>query len=57
MPAALCNAQGVKGYPQMNLYCEGEFAGTYSGRRDFDLLAESLWRRLHPRLVTSLYVE
>ncbi|KAJ7796945.1 hypothetical protein B0H14DRAFT_2619458 [Mycena olivaceomarginata] len=48
MPAALCNAQGVKGYPQMNLYREGEFAGTYSGRRDFDLLAESLWRRLHP---------
>ncbi|KAJ7790187.1 hypothetical protein B0H14DRAFT_2176653, partial [Mycena olivaceomarginata] len=42
MPAVLCNAQGIKGYPQMNLYCNGEFVDTYYGSRRFDLLVTYL---------------
>ncbi|KAJ7308663.1 thioredoxin-like protein, partial [Mycena albidolilacea] len=39
---ALCNAQGVKGYPQMNLYRDGDFVDTYYGSRSFDLLVTYL---------------
>ncbi|KAJ7067835.1 protein disulfide isomerase [Mycena amicta] len=32
----LCDANGVKGYPQMNLYRDGEFVEKYKGSRDLD---------------------
>lgn len=39
---ALCNANGVKGYPQLNLYRNGQFANKYSGARGLGLLTEYL---------------
>ncbi|KAJ7308691.1 thioredoxin-like protein [Mycena albidolilacea] len=38
----LCNAHGVVGYPQMNLYRDGAFVEEYRGNRDFSLLVEYL---------------
>ncbi|KAJ7078087.1 thioredoxin-domain-containing protein [Mycena epipterygia] len=38
----LCNANGVTGYPQMNLYRDGEFVEKYKGNRDFDLVTQYL---------------
>ncbi|KAJ6595666.1 protein disulfide isomerase [Mycena vulgaris] len=38
----LCDANGIKGYPQMNLYRDGEFVEKYKGNRDFDLLTDYL---------------
>ncbi|KAJ7691735.1 hypothetical protein B0H17DRAFT_1169048 [Mycena rosella] len=37
----LCDANGVKGYPQLNLYREGEFVEKYKGNRDFDVHAST----------------
>jgi len=37
---ALC--ANVRGYPQMNLYRDGEFVETYHGSRDLDVLTEYL---------------
>ncbi|CAK5272120.1 unnamed protein product, partial [Mycena citricolor] len=34
----LCNDNGVKGYPQMNLYKDGEFVERFKGNRDYDIL-------------------
>lgn len=38
----LCNDNGVGGYPQMNLYRDGEFVDTYHEDREFHLLLEYL---------------
>ncbi|KAJ7461840.1 protein disulfide isomerase [Mycena galericulata] len=38
----LCDANGVKGYPQLNLYRDGEFVEKYKGNRDFNLLSDYL---------------
>ncbi|KAJ6571983.1 protein disulfide isomerase [Mycena capillaripes] len=38
----LCSTNGVGGYPQMNLYRNGEFVEKYKGNRDFDLLTNYL---------------
>ncbi|KAJ7171825.1 protein disulfide isomerase [Mycena crocata] len=38
----LCDTNGIKGYPQMNLYRDGEFVEKYKGNRDFDLIVEYL---------------
>ncbi|KAJ6612649.1 thioredoxin-like protein [Mycena sp. CBHHK59/15] len=38
----LCDANSVKGYPQLNLYRDGEFVEKYKGNRDFDLVADYL---------------
>jgi hypothetical protein len=54
MPAALCNAQGVKGYPQMNLYRDGDFVDTYYGSRSFDLLMTHL-AAATPRVPSGLH--
>ncbi|KAJ7485532.1 protein disulfide isomerase [Mycena latifolia] len=49
----LCDANGVKGYPQMNLYRDGEFVEKYKGNRDFDLVTEYLDRNaLKPKAPT-----
>lgn len=44
----LCDANGVKGYPQLNLYRNGEFVEKYKGNRDFDLLTEYLAKHSPP---------
>ncbi|KAJ7210203.1 thioredoxin-like protein [Mycena haematopus] len=41
----LCDANKVKGYPQMNLYRDGEFVEKYKGDRDFDLLTKYLTKQ------------
>ncbi|KAJ6454695.1 protein disulfide isomerase [Mycena sanguinolenta] len=41
----LCDANNVKGYPQMNLYREGVFVEKYKGDRDFDLLTKYLTKQ------------
>ncbi|KAJ7154694.1 protein disulfide isomerase [Mycena filopes] len=44
----LCQANGVGGYPQLNLYHDGEFVEKYKGNRDFDLLTEYLEKKALP---------
>ncbi|KAJ7717005.1 hypothetical protein B0H16DRAFT_1800296 [Mycena metata] len=39
---ALCNANGVTGYPQLNLYRSGQFVDKYRGGRGLGLLTEYL---------------
>lgn len=34
----MCDANGVKGYPQLTLFRDGEIVEHYKGRRDHDLL-------------------
>ena len=38
----LCSENGVTGYPQMNLYHDGEFVESYNADREFHLLVEYL---------------
>lgn len=38
----LCNKHGVKGYPQMNLYRDGEFVEQFKGARDMEKLTAYL---------------
>ncbi|KAF5390461.1 hypothetical protein D9757_005238 [Collybiopsis confluens] len=40
----LCNSNGVKGYPQMNIYKDGEFVETFKGARELPRLTEFLKR-------------
>lgn len=44
----LCNDNGVNGYPQMNLYRNGEFVDTYNANREFHLLLEYLNAHAEP---------
>ncbi|ESK87822.1 thioredoxin domain-containing protein 5 [Moniliophthora roreri MCA 2997] len=44
----LCNENDVTGYPQLNLYRDGEFVETFEGRREADLLREFLKKHAHP---------
>jgi hypothetical protein len=44
----LCTENGVTGYPQMNLYRNGEFLDTYNANREFDLLVDYLAARAEP---------
>nr|GAT46096.1 protein disulfide isomerase [Mycena chlorophos] len=44
----LCNENGVKGYPQMNLYRRGEMVERYKGSRELDLLNEYLDKNAPP---------
>jgi thiol-disulfide isomerase/thioredoxin len=41
-PTDLCDANGVRGYPQLNLYRDGELVESYKGRRDLELLTAYL---------------
>ena len=45
----LCNDNGINGYPQMNLYRDGEFVDTYSADREFHLLLEYLGAHAEPK--------
>ncbi|KAF9224446.1 thioredoxin-like protein, partial [Gyrodon lividus] len=44
----LCTENGVTGYPQMNLYHNGEFLDTYNADRDFGLLVDYLVAHAEP---------
>ncbi|KAG6374901.1 thioredoxin-like protein [Boletus reticuloceps] len=45
----LCNDNGISGYPQMNLYRDGEFVETYNTDREFHFLIEFLQERAEPQ--------
>ncbi|KAJ6562552.1 thioredoxin-like protein [Mycena capillaripes] len=45
---ALCEANNVIGYPQLNLYRDGEFVDKFKGSRDLDLLIEYLAKSTVP---------
>ncbi|KAJ7669258.1 protein disulfide isomerase [Mycena polygramma] len=44
----LCNANGIGGYPTMNLYRDGKFVEKYKGNRDFELLTTYLANNAQP---------
>ncbi|KAG0698012.1 thioredoxin-like protein [Suillus ampliporus] len=44
----LCTENGVSGYPQMNLYRNGQFVETFDKDRDFDILVDFLLARAEP---------
>ncbi|THH32163.1 hypothetical protein EUX98_g2007 [Antrodiella citrinella] len=45
----LCKENNVDGYPQMNLYRDGQFVDTYKKARDFDLLTAYLDEYIEPK--------
>ncbi|KAF4574508.1 hypothetical protein EYR36_005850 [Pleurotus pulmonarius] len=44
----LCDEHNVKGYPQMNLYQDGEYKEYYRGVRDYDLLTAYITKHAQP---------
>lgn len=44
----LCDLNGVKGYPQLNLYHDGAFMQQYKGARDWDPLVEFIKEHTPP---------
>ncbi|KAJ7723401.1 protein disulfide isomerase [Mycena metata] len=44
----LCDANGIKGYPTLNLYRDGDFVEKFKGNRDFDVLTEYLAKNALP---------
>ncbi|KAK7051384.1 hypothetical protein VNI00_004884 [Paramarasmius palmivorus] len=44
----LCNANNVDGYPQMNLYVDGEFQTKFEGRREPEILRKFLKKHARP---------
>lgn len=44
----LCTENGVTGYPQMNLYRNGQFVETFTDERDFNILVDFLLARAEP---------
>lgn len=40
----LCSANNVKGYPQLNIYNNGDFVETFKGARDVERLTEFIKR-------------
>ncbi|KAF9076692.1 protein disulfide isomerase [Rhodocollybia butyracea] len=44
----LCEAHGVKGYPEMNIYKDGVFVETFKGARDSERLTEFIKRHAPP---------
>jgi thiol-disulfide isomerase/thioredoxin len=44
----LCDANKVKGYPQLNLYRDGEFVEKYKANRDYDLLTKYIDKHAPP---------
>jgi len=43
---ALCDANGVNGFPTLNIYKDGEKVGEYSGKRDLEALAAFVEKHL-----------
>lgn len=48
-PQDLCEANGVKGYPQMNLYKNGEFHKQFKGSREMDRLLKFVEAHAQPK--------
>ncbi|KII96123.1 hypothetical protein PLICRDRAFT_49017 [Plicaturopsis crispa FD-325 SS-3] len=48
MHGDLCDANNVKGYPQMNLYRNGEFVETFKQPRELDIVREFLAAHAEP---------
>ena len=46
--ADLCNKNGVTGYPQLNLYKDGEFVEQFKQSRDLDILPKYLADHAEP---------
>jgi len=44
----LCSEKGVTGYPQINLYHNGDFVDTFKATRTFDILVEYLVKHAEP---------
>ncbi|KAF7433548.1 hypothetical protein PC9H_005506 [Pleurotus ostreatus] len=44
----LCDEHNVKGYPQMNIYQDGEYKEYYKGVRDYDLLTAYIAKHAKP---------
>ncbi|TFK56291.1 thioredoxin-domain-containing protein [Heliocybe sulcata] len=44
----LCSENGVTGYPQINLYKDGQFVGTYKQARSIELLEEFIEKHAEP---------
>ncbi|KAJ7885106.1 protein disulfide isomerase [Mycena olivaceomarginata] len=44
----LCDVNKVKGYPQLNLYRDGEFVEKYKANRDYDLLTKYIDKHAPP---------
>ncbi|KAF5367477.1 hypothetical protein D9758_003702 [Tetrapyrgos nigripes] len=44
----LCNAHNAKGYPQMNIYKDGEYKETFKGARDLSRLKDFLKKYANP---------
>ncbi|KAI0337496.1 thioredoxin-domain-containing protein [Trametopsis cervina] len=53
----LCKANGVDGYPQMNLYKDGKFVETWNKARDFEALKDYLAKRAEPKQQKTVPVE
>jgi len=47
----LCDANNVKGYPQMNLYKDGEFVETFKGSREIGKLQDFLKKHARPEVL------
>lgn len=45
----LCRDNNVDGYPQMNLYRDGQFVDTYKKARDFELITAYLDEHIEPK--------
>ncbi|KAI0719220.1 thioredoxin-domain-containing protein [Fomitopsis betulina] len=50
----LCRAHGVDGYPQMNLYRDGQFLETYREPRSYDLLTSYISKHAEPTSLPTL---
>ncbi|EGO04191.1 hypothetical protein SERLA73DRAFT_173630 [Serpula lacrymans var. lacrymans S7.3] len=50
----LCSENGITGYPQMNLYRNGEFVEMYRKDRDFDMLVEYISTHAEPTATPSV---
>ncbi|KAG1875422.1 thioredoxin-like protein [Suillus subalutaceus] len=48
----LCTENGVTGYPQMNLYRNGQFVETFTNDRDFDILVDFLLPHAEPTAIS-----
>lgn len=48
MRTDLCRENGVDGYPQMNLYRDGQFVETFKKAREFELLTGFISDHVHP---------
>jgi thioredoxin domain-containing protein 5 len=49
----LCNENKITGFPQLNLYRNGEFVNTFEGARDYNVLVEYVNKYAEPTSTTK----